>query len=92
MEDTNMTINLNKFHLILSIFVILIPVFSYGVLSFAHIGDNTTSITKLGDRLEVMENRDETNREILLELKFNLKKHMIDGGEEYIERGHTDAQ
>lgn len=61
--------------------VLIIGIVIVIVSSFNSIAANTKEIGKLDARVKNLEENELTNRDILLELRFNLKKQM---GKEYI--------
>lgn len=77
---------LEKIKTILGIAVIIVPILIATVLAFNTISRNTDVLLLHDKRIDVLEDGRQTNREILLEIQFNLKQHMITRGEEYIER------
>ncbi len=68
--------------------IILIPFFLYGLNTINNVDDNAENIFKLDSRVEVIETDALTSHDILLELKFNLKKFMEASGEKYISLGN----
>lgn len=85
MADNLITVNLKKIHLILLIAGALITVTAPAVSAFISIGTNSKDIGKLDTRILYLEKESQTNHDLLLELKFNLKNHMIAAGEQYID-------
>ena len=78
------TDSLKKIKISVGTIIILIPFFLYGLHSVNTIDDNSTGINKLDNRVLILEQSELSNHDLLLELKFNLKKFMEASGEKYI--------
>ena len=85
MNDGMIQINFKKIHLIVATIVLLVTLFTPFVTGFITISKNTEDIGRHDNRIMVLEKDKINNHDILLELKFNLRNHMIASGEEYID-------
>lgn len=84
-EDKNITINLKKIHVFLTIVAILIGLLTPVILGFVNIGENSKEIVKHDKRIEVLENNNKEDSNILLELRYNLRNFMNSQDQDYIE-------
>lgn len=78
-------INLTKVHLILSTIILVVTLITPFIAGFVSISQHTENLMIHERRLTTLEAQRLDNRQLLLELKFNLKKHMNEAGETYIE-------
>ena len=90
-EKQILQINLSKIHLILGIAVLLFSMLTPFITGFVTISKNTEDIGRHDTRIQTLETDKVDNHDLLLELKFNLKKHMIAAGEDYIDMSNTNA-
>jgi len=89
MNENIVTLNLKKIHLVILIILGLITMSAPAVSAFmsisnnsSKINSNTLEIGKLNGRIISLEDGFQGNHDLLLELKFNLKKFM---GSEYVD-------
>ena len=90
-EKQIVQVNLTRVHLIMGIVFLLITMLTPFVTGFVTISKNTEDIGRHDTRIQTLETDKVDNHDLLLELKFNLKKHMIESGEEYIDMSNTNA-
>ena len=83
------TINLTKVHLVLAIIFGCITMVSPIVAAWFTLNEHSSTIKKHEYRLTDLEMKRLDQRDILLEIKFNLKNHIENSGQTYIEgNGH----
>jgi uncharacterized protein HemY len=84
-EPEKITINLTKVHLMLATAVLIISMLTPFITGFITISKNTEAIGRHDERITILEAGRLDNRELLQEIRFNLKKHMEQAGEKYID-------
>ena len=78
-------INLTKVHLTIAIIVLVFSLLTPIVAGFVTINSNSEQLGRHDARIVLLETDKTDNHDLLLELKFNLKKHMLASGEDYID-------
>ena len=74
-----------KIKVSVGVIIIMIPLFIMGINYVKSIAENVETLVKHDIRITAMEQNYQSSRDILMELKFNLKKLMKSQGEEYID-------
>lgn len=85
-ENCTIRINLKRVQLILGIVALIIIQFIQPIIG-AVVDKNSaeTTIQNHENRITTLETNEQTNHELLLEIRWNLRNHMNAAGQEYLE-------
>ena len=84
------TESLKKIKISIGAIIFMVPLFIIILNGFNSISDNGETLVKHDLRITSIEENYLSSRDILMELKFNLKKLMTAQGEEYIDLEGTE--
>ena len=87
MADQVIQVNMTRIHLMIATLVLIGSLLTPFITGFIAISKNTETLYNHDKRILILEAEDSGNHDLLLEIKFNLKKHMNDSGEIYVDMG-----